>query len=95
MLNRRIAALTAAAGITTAALVTPAAAAQSLQHDPTSSQMPFADTFSSQEPLKSIGQGAFTIVGSALWTPFILSAMASSLFGPQCNLVDTSGCEIR
>ena len=33
-----------------------------------------------------------SIVGSTLWTPVILSTMASSLFGEQCNLFDTRGC---
>lgn len=33
-----------------------------------------------------------SMVGSAIWTPFILSTMGSSLFGEQCNLFDTRGC---
>jgi len=33
-----------------------------------------------------------SIVGSALWTPVILSTMASSLFGEQCSLFDPRGC---
>ena len=92
MLKRTIAALTATAGIATAALLTPPASAQAPEWDDTSSRMPFADVFSSEEPLKSIGQGAFTVIGSAIWTPVILSTMASSLFWPQCNLFDTRAC---
>lgn len=92
MSSRTVAALIAASTITATSLLAPTASAQSLEWDSTSSQMPFADTFSSQEPLKSLGQGAFTVIGSAIWTPVILSTMASSLFGPQCNLFDTRGC---
>lgn len=93
MLSRKIAALTAAATIASAGVLTPVASAQSLEWDESSSQMPFADTFSSEEPLKSIGQGAFTIFGSVMWTPLILSSLASSLISPQCSLSDTRGCQ--
>ncbi len=89
MMKRHLAALATAAALVTLA---PAASAQSLEWDPTSSQMPFADTFSSEEPLKSVGQGIFTVAGSVFWTPLILSSMIPSLFGPQCNLFDTRAC---
>lgn len=88
MFKRKFAAIAAAATLSVA--LAPAASAQLI--DETSSELPFASVLSSEEPWASLGQDIFQVVGSAIWTPVILSTMASSIFAPQCNLFDTRGC---
>lgn len=85
----KLSAIAAAAAIGLSGLFAPTAQAQI---DPTSSELPFSDQLSSEEPFKTWGDAAFSMIGSAIWTPVILSAMGSSLFAPQCNLFDTRAC---
>lgn len=93
MRTRKLSSLAAIAAAATITLSGLTAAPAHAQIDDTSSQLPFADQLSSEEPWSTWGDAAFSIIGSAIWTPVILSAMGSSLLGPQCHLGDTRGCQ--